>query len=360
MEIYNVIGLMSGTSLDGLDIAYCQFSYNGQWRFKILKTKHVVYEDKQKNELKEAVKLSAIDLLALHHSYGQWLGEQVKQFIDEEQLIVDFIASHGHTVHHQPQRGISCQIGCGQYLSNISGLPVVNDFRSGDLALGGQGAPLVPIGDRYLFGEYDFCLNLGGISNISFEDNGLRIAYDIGIANMLLNYLSQKIGKPYDKNGEIARHGTVNKVIFEQLNSLEYYKLTYPKSTGYEWFQAKICPVIESSDDSIENLLCTSVHHIAYSICQEVTSYSKNTDNQRLLVTGGGALNTFLIETMRDYMNKSVRIVIPERAIIDYKEALIFGFLGVLRKRHEINILRSVTGATDDSCGGVFYFPNKK
>ncbi|MDO4229621.1 MAG: anhydro-N-acetylmuramic acid kinase [Capnocytophaga sp.] len=358
MQTYKIIGLMSGTSLDGLDMAYCHYTFNnGKWNYNIICTQQITYDQVRQNQLKKAIHLPVIELLELHHSYGKWLGEQVKQFIDSKNLEVDFIASHGHTIHHQPQRGVTYQIGCGQHLSNVCKKPVVNDFRSGDLALGGQGAPLVPIGDRYLFGEYDFCLNLGGISNISLEENGIRIAYDIGIANMVLNYLCQKIGKQYDNNGDIARKGSLNKNIFEQLNNLPYYSQTYPKSTGYEWFINEIHPIIEKANDSVENLLCTSVHHIAHSIGCAVNSHTTENNNSRMLVTGGGALNAFLIENIRKYVGNTLEVVVPERKIIDYKEALVFGFLGVLRERQEVNVLRSVTGAKRDSCGGIFYFP---
>lgn len=358
MQTYKIIGLMSGTSLDGLDMAYCHYTFDdNKWNYDIVYTKHIKYDEIRQKQLKEAIHLPVIELLELHHSYGKWLGEQVKEFIDSNALDVDFVASHGHTIHHQPQRGITYQMGSGQHLSNVCQKPVVNDFRSGDLALDGQGAPLVPIGDRYLFSEYDFCLNLGGISNISLEENGIRIAYDIGIANMVLNYLCQKIGKQYDHNGDIARKGTLNRNVFNELNALPYYSSNYPKSTGYEWFTAEICPIIDNAEDKVENLLCTSVHHIAHTIAQAIGSHKTAKINPQMLVTGGGALNTFLIETIRRYVSNGFEVVVPERKIIDYKEALIFGFLGVLRKRKETNILHSVTGAKRDSCGGVFYFP---
>ena len=236
-------------------------------------------------------------------------------------------------------------------------MEVISDFRSGDIALGGQGAPLVPMGDRHLFGEYDFCLNLGGISNISFEDKGIRIAYDIGVANMMLNYLAQKTGKQYDPDGETARTGRLNERLFDKLNALPYYRESYPKSTGYEWFAKEIIPLIENAKDSVPNLLYTSVHHIAHSIGQALELHRRKSSPSRMLITGGGALNRFLIETIRRYVAEKLETVVPAREIIDYKEALIFGFLGVLRKRKENNILCSVTGAERDSCGGVCYFP---
>ncbi|MDO5608336.1 MAG: anhydro-N-acetylmuramic acid kinase [Capnocytophaga sp.] len=358
MHTYNVLGLMSGTSLDGLDMAYCQYRFVQQcWEFEIVKTRQIAYTDTRRKELAYAVTLPAVELLGLHHRYGDWLGGQVRQFVVQEQLKIDFVASHGHTVHHRPDLGITFQAGCGQHLSNRCGLPVVCDFRSSDLALGGQGAPLVPMGDRLLFGEYDFCLNIGGISNISFEDGSQRIAYDIGIANMLLNYLCRKIQQPFDPNGDIARSGTCNDELLQKLNALPYYKSAYPKSTGYEWFAKEIIPLAEASADTVPNLLCTAVHHIAYTVALALKLHSVGRFMPKVLVSGGGAFNTFLIDSIRNYLQDRAEIIIPDSQIIDYKEALIFGFLGVLRERKQVNTLHSVTGAKADSCGGIFYFP---
>lgn len=350
---------MSGTSLDGLDLAYCHFQKeNDRWKFHIEQAESISYDAARFETLKNAVKLSAVELLKLHSEYGMWLGEETLRFIKKYNLKADAVASHGHTVHHQPENGFTLQIGSGQHLSNVTQLPVVCDFRSGDVALGGQGAPLVPIGDRFLFGNYDFCLNLGGISNISFEKNGKRIAYDIGIANMLLNYCCQKIGKKYDADGNIARSGKIDIHLLEKLDNLPYYKANYPKSTGYEWFSSSIIPIIEASDTKIEDLLCTSVHHICNQIKINILQHKKPQDKQKLLITGGGALNTFLIEVLQNKMkNTSVEIVVPEKQIIEFKEALIFAFMGVLRLRNEVNVLSSVTGALRDSCGGVLYLP---
>ena len=214
------------------------------------------------NTLKDAIGLSAEKLIELHNTYGTWLGEQTLQFIEENNLNVDYIASHGHTTHHRPEMGLTFQIGSGQHLANTSGHKVICDFRTNDLALGGQGAPLVPIGDRIFFSEYDFCLNLGGISNISFDVKGKRIAYDIGLANMILNYITRKVNLQYDEDGKLARKGTINKRMLERLNNLQYYLLPHPKSIGYEWFLDEVVPIVEETDDSIENLLHSSIHHI--------------------------------------------------------------------------------------------------
>ncbi|MEM6524460.1 MAG: anhydro-N-acetylmuramic acid kinase [Bacteroidota bacterium] len=351
---YEIIGLMSGTSLDGLDIAYCEFIYDqGKWRFNLKAAKSIDYNDEMRQRLKESVHLSALDLLELDSSYGIWLGEKVKAFMQEFKVKAEYVASHGHTVHHRPERGITYQIGDGQQLANILGLTVINDFRSKDVSLGGQGAPLVPIGDKYLFADYDFCLNLGGISNVSFDQAGKRIAYDIGLANMILNYLSAQVDLKYDAGGKMAESGDLDEVLFQELNNLAYYKLPYPKSTGYEWFVESVIPLLEKSETSIPDKLCTSVHHIAYSVAKDVKKFA--VEKSRLLVTGGGAKNTFLMNCLRNYLGESTKVYVPDEDIIEYKEAIVFGLLGCLRLRNEVNCLSSVTGALQDTSGGIIY-----
>jgi anhydro-N-acetylmuramic acid kinase len=358
MNKYRVIGLMSGTSLDGLDIAYCHiWEKNKQWFFDIQRTKSISYNEEIRLKLKNALLLTATELLEFNNSYGTWLGMQTKSFIDEFSLEVDFISSHGHTVHHQPEKGFTYQIGAGQHLANASNCKVVCDFRTNDVSLGGQGAPLVPIGDELLFKQYDFCLNLGGISNISFEHQGKRIAYDIGLANMILNYVTQKIGLSYDDGGELARKGIKNQEMLAALNGLAYYKLPYPKSTGYEWFLKEVVPVVETTDDSVENLLHTSIHHICDQIVIQTRKYSLKKESS-ILVTGGGALNTFLMKTLQEKFENATQISISDNTLIEFKEALVFAFMGVLRVENKVNILSSVTGAKKDSSSGVVFVPS--
>lgn len=347
---------MSGTSLDGLDIAYCHFyKQNNVWSFSILVVESIEYEIGFKEKLKNTVHLDAVSLLAFHNEYGNWLGQLVKKFVNNNALEVDFVASHGHTVFHQPETGLTYQIGSGQHIANASNQKVIADFRTNDVALGGQGAPLVPIGDQLLFSTYDFCLNLGGISNISFELDKKRIAYDISPANMLLNFICKKIGLAYDKGGQLAKTGGLNHQLLQELNSLAYYKKTFPKSLGYEWFVENMIPLIDNTNDSIQNLLHTSVHHTAQQISHVIKETKK--ENSTLLITGGGAKNDFLLEILQQQLGKFSKIIVPDEHSIDYKEALIFAFLGVLRERGEINCLRSVTGAKKDSVSGVIYHP---
>ena len=358
MKEYKILGLMSGTSLDGLDLAYCHiWEDKGKWEFEIKQTASIPYTEQMQTELKDSIHLSAEDLLQLHNTYGTWLGERALNFIKKKKLEIDYIASHGHTSHHRPELGLTFQLGSGQHLANTSGQKVVCDFRSNDLALGGQGAPLVPIGDRLFFSEYDFCLNLGGISNISFEVKDKRIAYDIGLANMILNHITRKIDLDYDKDGKLARSGEINQEMLNRLNNLKYYLLPHPKSIGYEWFIEEVVPIVEDTEDTIENLLHTAVHHICDKIAQQIKLNSNETQKW-LFITGGGALNSFLIETLKEKLGAQIEVVVPERILIEFKEALVFALMGVLRVEKQINVLRSVTGSKRDSSSGVVYLPN--
>ncbi len=355
--IYKVLGLMSGTSLDGLDMAYCRIweERNG-WKFTIDQTKELPYSDEMREYLKNAIHLSEKDHDQLHKDFGKWLGEQAKAFIEESGIEVDFIASHGHTSHHRPEDGVTFQLGDGQLLANASGKQVVCDFRTKDVGLGGQGAPLVPIGDRLLFHEYDFCLNLGGISNISFEKDGERIAYDVGMANMPLNYITHKIGLDFDQNGALARSGKLDEALLKKLNNLDYYHLPYPKSTGYEWFTGKVVPLTEASESPEADLLHTFIHHNCEQIAAQVHKYT-TPSKSKLLVTGGGALNLFFMDILQEKLGSKVEVIIPNTTLVSYKEALVFAFMGVLRLKGTTNVLKSVTGARKDSCSGEVYFP---
>jgi anhydro-N-acetylmuramic acid kinase len=247
-------------------------------------------------------------------------------------------------------------LGSGQHLATTSGKPVVSDFRTLDIALGGQGAPLVPIGDQLFFGGYTHCLNLGGISNVSFDYQGKRVAYDIGLANMLLNYLAQKIGLAYDSNGEIARSGAMLPKLFDQLNVLDYHRQPFPKSTGYEWFLREVVPIFQESEAATKDLLHTAVHHICEQIAVQLRMYGQK-QNNHLLITGGGAMNGFLIEVLKEKLGPAFDVSLPDLALIGFKEALVFALMGALRLEGHTNVLRSVTGASRDSSSGVVYYP---
>ena len=345
-----VLGLMSGTSLDGLDLALCSFELvSGGYSYKIIAAKTVEYSALWKKRLTEVKNASAEDFFALDAAYGKYLAEEVNTFLRAADTKANLIASHGHTVFHQPKSGFTTQLGSGATLAAQTGITTVCDFRSVDVALGGQGAPLVPIGDKLLFGNYQACLNIGGIANISFDDSkGERVAYDLCEANMLLNLLAERSGRPYDKGGEIARSGKIDQALLNSLNKLDYYKQKGAKSIGREWFEKNIEPLLSKSM-AVNDLLTTGTEHIATIIAGELNSLKI----KDLLVTGGGAFNTFLIEQLQS--KTTCEIVIPKEEIVNFKEALIFAFLGYLRVNQKINTLRSVTGAHRDSIGGAIY-----
>lgn len=349
--MYRMIGLMSGTSLDGVDIAACTFRfYDARWTYHMDVAETVPYPEEWLLQLRRAPDLSAREFARLHAALGNWYGEQVRRFLDRNRLEADYVASHGHTVFHQPSGGYTTQIGCGAHLAAQSGLPVICDFRSADVALGGQGAPLVPLGDRILFGAFDFCLNLGGIANISWEIGPDRLAFDICPVNMVLNDLASQAGAAYDRNGEIARSGELLPDLLTQLNGLDYYRQPPPKSLGAEWVEKEFRPLLRQSAGSTRDLLATCTEHAAVQIGAALQGWKGS-----LLVTGGGTWNSYLVERIRAHVQAEV--VIPDPLTVNFKEALVFAFLGVRFLRREINALASVTGAVRDSVGGCLYHP---
>ena len=340
---------MSGTSLDGLDLAECFFTVDeaGNWHYRLGKLHTLAYPSQWENKLKNATARNEDQLKLLDIEYARFTGEAARLFSEGFYEDLDALCSHGHTVFHQPERGYTYQLGNNPDLSEAFGKTVVCDFRAQDVALGGQGAPLVPIGDALLFLEYDYCLNLGGFANVSYAKNGARIAYDICPVNFVLNRLALMLGRPYDAGGEMAAMGTVYEPLLHDLNALDFYRTTPPKSLGWEWVRDHVLPLIESAPCSVHDTLRTFTEHVATQLALQFEPGSS------ILVTGGGAYNKFLMERLAS--QKSLRIVIPSPALIEFKEALIFGFLGVLRLRGEANCLASVTGASSDhSSGSIF------
>ena len=356
MQSYKVLGIMSGTSLDGLDLAYCNFTRSSRgYSFSIEKATTVLYSEAWQHKLSGMVNASALELTEANTNLGTFIGKEAKKFISEHGLEPELIACHGHTIFHQPHKGFSLQIGSGYHIMVESGVTVVNDFRSLDVALGGQGAPLVPIGDELLFSEFDFCLNLGGIANISARSGGKRIAYDICPANMVLNLLANRKGKAYDAGGSIASQGKLLPELFNSLNKLDFYTQAAPKSLGYEWVSSQIFPLLKEQDNSVEDLLHTFCHHMARQISSALAPFA-STKPQSLLITGGGAYNTFFIKLLEKELSPlAINVVVPDNYLVEYKEALIFAFLGILRLRNEVNCLSSVTGASRDSCSGQIF-----
>jgi anhydro-N-acetylmuramic acid kinase len=344
------IGVMSGTSLDGIDIAACEFWKNrNKYYFDLYCCQIVEYLPDMLAGLKNAHKLSGYELAKLNVEYGKLIGNKVNNFIVENKFYPDFIASHGFTVFHEPQNSMTLQIGSGAEISAITGIKTVCNFRTIDVAFGGQGAPLVPIGDKYLFNDYVACLNLGGFSNISYDVNSKkREAYDICPVNYLLNYFSEKLNMTFDKNGETGKTGKVNVDILNELNNLTYYKQKPPKSMGREFVEKEILPVFRNKIPIIDALR-TSYEHIAFQLVKTLNKFNK----QKILITGGGAHNLFLISLLNQ--KTSAELIIPERKLVDFKEALIFAFLGYLRINNINNSLGSITGAKKDNIGGAVY-----
>ena len=348
----NVVGLMSGTSLDGLDICFVSFDFDGNrpggnWRYRIVKAESVDYPAELRAKLSSAQTMTALEYARLHSDYGLYLGEQVRDFLERNRLKADLVASHGQTIFHQPSVRFTGQIGSGAGIAAVTGIDTVCDFRTTDVALGGQGAPLVPIGDAILFGDFDACLNLGGFSNISYAEGDKRLAYDISPVNYVLNHYAGKRGLAFDRDGTLARSGRIDSALLQRLNALPFYTRKGPKSLGREWVETEVYPLIESLALPVEDVLATFVEHVAMQIARHVRS-------GRVLTTGGGARNVFLLERMQACAPQ-VRYTVPDALTIDFKEALIFALLGALYVAGLPNCLASVTGASRDNIGGCLY-----
>lgn len=354
-QTFRTVGLMSGSSLDGLDIACCDFTItNNSWSFAIPYAACVSYSPELVDRLRSAHTSSAVLLGQLHADFGHFCGQAVRNFVRESAIEnVLLVGSHGHTIIHKPEQGFTVQIGDGAALAVESGLPVVCDFRTSDVARGGQGAPLVPMGDRLLFKDYRFLLNIGGISNVTVQKASDRpVAFDICSANQVLNFYAQKAGLEYDANGQLAASGRMDKKLFDQLNGLDYYQHAYPKSLDNGYSRDVIIPLMEQSSVATADKLHTFCEHIAYQIGRHIDEF-KATADDKLLASGGGALNGHLISRIQHYT--SARVIVADDKITNYKEALVFAFLGLLRWREQVNTLASVTGAKADSCGGAIY-----
>ena len=350
-DFFYIIGLMSGTSLDGLDIVYVKFQKSDYANFEILLAETISYSDIWKKRLQNAINLDKNGTYVLHNEYGVFLGIKTKEFISKNTIQkLDFIASHGHTVFHQPEKGITLQVGDGEEILKATNCTVVADFRTQDVQLGGQGAPLVPIGDRLLFSGYQACVNLGGFANISYERNDLRIAFDICPVNIVMNYYSNKMGLEYDDKGALASKGTIHQGLLKELNSLTFYSKKPPKSLGLEWVQQYVFPLVDKYKLDSHNILRTFLEHVAQQISQIIQPFDT------ILFTGGGVYNDFLIKRIEDIGKNN--IIIPADDIINYKEALIFALLGLLKLQGQVNCLSSVTGAQKNHSSGKIFTTN--
>jgi anhydro-N-acetylmuramic acid kinase len=360
LQEYKVIGLMSGTSLDGVDLVFCRFilSSGRRWSFDILKAETIEYNAEWRNRLQNLHHSDAMTFVKTHVELGKYFGKLIKNFIKKHRLKPKLICSHGHTVFHQPENGFTSQAGDGAQIAAITDIETVCDFRTKDVAHGGQGAPLVPVGDLLLFPGYDFCLNLGGIANISFKQNKNRIAFDICPVNMALNRLASEAKLNFDKNGELAAKGKISHLLLDQLNALDFYGKPPPKSLGREWYLANCESLISDTSIPLNDRLRTFCEHIGVQIANAPGFKTK--PGKRMLVTGGGAHNKFLVYCIENCLRKKsglnkISVEVPPKEIVDFKEALIFAFLGTLRIRNEINVFSSVTGANKNSIGGAIY-----
>ncbi len=358
LMVYKVIGLMSGSSLDGLDMAYVELQEAaGKWTYEIINSSCVEYDINWKNKLKEAVHLPARDYEILHSDYGKFTGEKINDFIESNDLQhkVNLVASHGHTTFHLPEKQMTHQLGNGAAIAAETRLPVVSDLRALDVALGGQGAPIVPIGERLLFAEYNYFLNLGGIANLSVNSGNEMIAFDVCSANRITNMLAEEKGFAFDDEGKIAAGGKTNTDLLEKLNSLAYFKFPYPKSLANTFGTDIIFPIVKSFAISTEDALATFTEHLCVQLKRSLHPFKKE-ERQKLFITGGGAFNTFLINTLREELKEiNFEIYIPDDQVVKYKEALIMALLGALRWREQFTVFSSVTGASRDSIGGALW-----
>lgn len=357
--IYRAIGLMSGSSLDGLDIVFAEIHENGgKWGYSVIAAECYPYSAEWTDRLRSATSLNALDYQLLHTAYGAYLGAEVNRFIREKGLDykVALVSSHGHTTFHVPAKRMTAQLGDGAAIAAATGLPVVSDLRSMDVALGGQGAPIVPVGEQLLLNEYNYFLNIGGIANISRHTDGQYKAFDVCAANRVLNMLAQTAGQAYDAGGKLAASGDINKNLLDQLDSLSYYQEPAPKSLANDFGTDIVFPLIQAAGLPVADALRTYTEHIARQVAAALLTTGPAGENSKLLVTGGGAFNTFLIERLGACLEPiGIQVEVPADELVNYKEALIMALIGVLRWREESNVLSSVTGASRNSVGGAMW-----
>lgn len=358
--VYNVIGLMSGSSLDGLDIAFVELTETGGvWTYEIRQAECRPYSPEWVQALKGAVDLPAREYQLLHTDYGRYIGTEVKDFIASHGLEhkVHFISSHGHTTFHMPERHMTAQLGDGAAIAAAVGLPVISDLRAMDVALGGQGAPIVPIGEKLLLGGYDYWLNLGGIANLSAKEGDTFRAFDVCPANRVLDALAAALGKPYDENGALAAGGVTDAALLQELNNQPYYALPYPKSLANDFGTEVLLPLIGSHSLSVQGKLRTYVTHIATQVAVAARALNISKEGEKkLLVTGGGAFNAFMVQCISEQLAPlGITVLVPDGQTAAYKEALVMALIGALRWRQQVNVLASVTGAARDSVNGALW-----
>lgn len=355
--LLSVCGVMSGSSLDGLDLAICNFDFDSsteQIAWSFAKTSAIDIPNAIRDELRNSYHTSAADIYGIEQRFTQFCGNAIHSFLKDTS--VDFIGFHGHTVFHEPAQDYTVQIGNCHHLAQQLKIPVVGHFRYKDIALGGQGAPIAPIVEKYLLNDYDAFVNLGGITNISIHDGHHITAYDITVCNQALNHLSQQIGKEYDDRGKIAATGIVDNSLLNELGNLEFLKQKAPKSLSNTWVLSEVIPILDRSDSTIPDKMKTVVEHICLEIARSCDGINRL---RTLLVSGGGVHNDYMINTLQAKLaSQNISVQKPRAKLADYKEALLMALMAYLRVNEIPNCLASVTGAERDNCGGVIYNPS--
>lgn len=353
---YSAIGLMSGSSLDGLDIVWATFQEeNSQWSYRIKKSECIPFSAEMRHRLQEATKLDAQSYLLLHTDFGHYCGQAVNRFLEgfnEDDFKPQVIGSHGHTTFHLPAQKMTHQLGDGAAISAITKLDVVSDLRAADVALDGQGAPIVPIGEKYLFRNFRYFMNIGGICNVSVHAGEQVAAFDVAPANRVMNMLAGEVGKPYDEDGALGALGRVDEHLLHTLNSLSYYAQPHPKSLANDFGTSVVYPLIKAAGLSVTDAAATFYEHIAEQTVKALQPFGTGS-KEEILLTGGGALNTYLVGRLTERLQESgIEAVVPDKDTLNYKEALIMAFIAVLRLRNDVTVLHTVTGASRDTCGG--------
>lgn len=356
MKKYNIIGIMSGSSMDGVDLAHCSITKDGEsYDFQINHGETIEFNENWRIRLSQLRKQSALNYVKTDIFFGYYLGELCNDFIQKNNLEVDFIASHGHTAFHDPIKGVTAQVGDGQSISAKTNLPVITDFRRMDVAKFGEGAPLVTLADDLLFNSYDFCLNLGGFANISCSQTAGRVGYDICANNILLNRIARDLGQSFDEDGKIADSGSINYELLGELNAIEYYEKPYPKSLNRDWINKELWHIVRSyRETSLEDRMATLVDHIAGQIGKNIDALSQgHSEGKKVLITGGGAFNNTLIDYIKSHTD--AELVVPEDKLVNYKESLAFALLGALRVQNKVNVIGNGTGAKENSIAGALH-----
>lgn len=359
-----ILGLISGSSLDGLDMAICQFDEQAtsQLEWEVIHTQTAGFPEGLLSRLVRSTELSTRELMELEVEFSKFCASESLDFLTKAKCSVDYIASHGHTVFHYPEDGYTVQIGKGSIIAELTGIPSISDFRSNDIALRGQGAPLAPIVERYLYPGYNVYFNLGGIANFSIHEKSNIRSIDSCPCNQVLNFLISANGLPYDDRGRVARSGKVNDQLLKEWSSLEYFKLSGPKSMDNSWVHQIFIPVMNKYHLSMKDALATMVEFTALQLSKDISKLLQLDSITQMsgFVTGGGAYNDYLLERMTYHFQKlGLSLEVPDAQTIEFKEAILMSLMGYLRILERPNTIPTVTGAAKMSIGGAVYLPGK-